>query len=194
MKLLPHIRWCPTGPFAFLPIHAAGVYGLGNSEGIFDYAVSSYTPTISTLLRTTPSISTPFRMLVVIQSQSLGCTIDELQKIEDRVPNEFLVKLGVSGSPASVEAVMSSLRDVSIAHFACHGEQDGANPLDSALILEDGRLKVSRIMGQPMSGASLAFLSACQTAKGDGKLPDEAMHLAATLLFAGFRGVVGTMW
>ena len=133
-------------------------------------------------------------MLVVIQSQSLECTKDELQKIEDRVPNECLVKLGVSGSPASVEAVMSGLRDVSIAHFACHGEQDGANPLDSALILEDGRLKVSRIMGQAMSGASLAFLSACQTAKGDGKLPDEAMHLAATLLFVGFRGVVGTMW
>ena len=89
---------------------------------------------------------------------------------------------------------MSSLREVSIAHFACHGEQDGANLLDSALILEDGRLKVLRIMGQPMNGASLAFLSACQTAKGDGKLPDEAMHLAATLLSAGFRGVVRTMW
>ena len=194
VELLPHIRWCLTGPFAFLPIHAAGIHGLGNSECIFDYAVSSYTPTISTLLRTTPSVPRSFKMLVVIQSQSLKYTKDELQKIEDRVPDECLVKLGVSGSPASVEAVMSSLRDVSIAHFACHGVQDEANPLDSALILEDGRLKVSRIMEQSISGASLAFLSACQTAKGDGRLPDEAMHLAGTLLFAGFRGVVGTMW
>ena len=44
---------------------------------------------------------------------------------------------------------------------------------------------------------SLAFLSACETAKGDSKTPDEAIHLAATLLFqlfAGFRGVVATMW
>jgi CHAT domain-containing protein len=41
---------------------------------------------------------------------------------------------------------------------------------------------------------SLAFLSACETAKGDKTIPDEAMHLAATLLFAGFRGVVATMW
>ncbi|KAJ7229110.1 hypothetical protein GGX14DRAFT_346526 [Mycena pura] len=31
----------------------------------------------------------------------------------------------------------------------------------------------------------LAFLSACQTAMGDQSLPDEALHLAASLLFAG---------
>jgi CHAT domain-containing protein len=41
---------------------------------------------------------------------------------------------------------------------------------------------------------SLAFLSACETAKGDEGTPDEAMHLAAAVLFAGFRGVVATMW
>jgi CHAT domain-containing protein len=40
----------------------------------------------------------------------------------------------------------------------------------------------------------LAFLSACETAKGDEKSPDEAMHLAATMIFAGFRGVIATMW
>ncbi|KAJ7431489.1 hypothetical protein FB451DRAFT_421107 [Mycena latifolia] len=41
---------------------------------------------------------------------------------------------------------------------------------------------------------SLAFLGACETAKGDRIVPDESMHLTATLLFAGFRGVVATMW
>lgn len=40
----------------------------------------------------------------------------------------------------------------------------------------------------------LAFLSASQPARGDKKLPDEAMHLAATLLFAGFGSLVATMW
>jgi hypothetical protein len=29
---------------------------------------------------------------------------------------------------------------------------------------------------------------------GDAKLPDEVIHLAAALLFVGFRGAVGTMW
>jgi CHAT domain-containing protein len=87
-------------------------------------------------------------------------------------------------------------------HFACHGVQDLKHPLDSGLLLTDGRLKVSEIMRRPegkhpsdvKKSMSLAFLSACETAKGDNKMPDEAMHLAATLLFAGFRGVVATMW
>jgi hypothetical protein len=29
---------------------------------------------------------------------------------------------------------------------------------------------------------------------GDENIPDEALHLAATLLFAGFQSVVATMW
>ena len=56
------------------------------------------------------------------------------------------------------------------------------------------RLKVFQIMQQPLRDASLAVLSACQTAMGDENLPDEVIHLGATLLFAGFRGVVATMW
>jgi CHAT domain-containing protein len=94
------------------------------------------------------------------------------------------------------------LRESAIVHFACHGIQDLKHPLDSGLILTDGRLKVSEIMRRPenekasnvKNTMSLAFLSACETAKGDDTVPDEAMHLAATLLFAGFRGVVATMW
>jgi CHAT domain-containing protein len=87
-------------------------------------------------------------------------------------------------------------------HFACHGVQDLKHPLDSGLILSNGRLKVSEIMHRPegdnvldlKKSMSLAFLSACETAKGDKNIPDEAMHLAATLLFEGFRGVVATVW
>ncbi|KAJ7186228.1 CHAT domain-containing protein [Mycena pura] len=84
-------------------------------------------------------------------------------------------------------------------HFACHGIEDPGNPLDSGLMLSDGRLKVTQIMRRTYDDRSrkpisLALLSACETAKGDGSTPDEAMHLAATLLFSRFRGVVGTIW
>jgi len=53
---------------------------------------------------------------------------------------------------------------------------------------------MSRIMQESTPNASLALLCACETAMGDEDLPDEAMHLGATLLFAGFRVVVATMW
>ena len=42
--------------------------------------------------------------------------------------------------------------------------------------------------------AELAFLSACQTATGDERTPEESAHLAAGMLAVGFKGVVGTMW
>jgi CHAT domain-containing protein len=164
-------------------------------ENITDYVVSSYTPTISTLLNHVPVPTNLFKMMVVIQPDtpgqtSLPYTIEELRKIETHVPNKDLVKL-VRGS---VEDVISLLPATSIAHFACHGQQNIQNPLESALVLQDGQLKVSQIMQQSMPNASLAFLSACETAMGDENLPDEMIHLGATLLFAGFRGVVATMW
>jgi CHAT domain-containing protein len=106
------------------------------------------------------------------------------------VPHNDLVKL----VGASVREVISHLPEVTIAHFACHGEQNVQHPLESALLLQDGPLKVSHIMQKAMPNASLAFLSACETAMGDENLPDEVIHLGATLLFAGFGGVVATMW
>ncbi|KAJ7245071.1 CHAT domain-containing protein [Mycena rebaudengoi] len=156
--------WCPTGSLSFLPLHAAGIYGKTETD-------------------------------------SLDGSMEELYAIQKRVPNGWLTSLGDS-SPAMVDAALYHLRESSIVHFACHGAQDLENPLDSSLILSDGPIRVSDIMreGHDSSsknmakGLSLAFLSACETAKGDTKTPDEAMHLAATLLFAGFRSVVATMW
>jgi CHAT domain-containing protein len=89
---------------------------------------------------------------------------------------------------------VSHLPVVSVAHFACHGQHNAQDPLESALLFQDGPLKVSEIMGKSMPHASLAFLSACEPEMGDQNFPDEVIHLEATLLFAGFRGVVATMW
>jgi CHAT domain-containing protein len=164
------------------------------TERVFDYVFSSYVPTISSLVTPVSRPINSFKMVVVIQPKTLPCTVRELQKIEGRVPDEFLVKLGIPGAPAYVAEVVSRLPLASIVHFACHGHQNTGNPLDSALILEDGELKISRIMQLSMPNASLAFLCACETAMGSENLPDEVIHLGATLLFAGFRGVVATMW
>ena len=133
-------------------------------------------------------------MLVAIQPAALPYTSEELCKVEQYVSREYLVRLGIPDVAASVDSVALHLSGTSIAHFACHGRQNRTNPLDSALILDDGPLPVSRIMKTSMPNASLAFLCACETAKGDANVPDEAMHLAGTMLFAGFRGAVATMW
>jgi CHAT domain-containing protein len=138
------------------------MYHSEKMESVSDYVISSYTPTIGTLLRNGPLSPNPFKMIVIVQPQTPGqkplpCTLDELQKIEARVTNKGLV---VRLMPGYTQEVISHLPSTSIAHFACHAQQNAQNPLDSALILQDGELRLSRIMHQPMPGAALAFLSA----------------------------------
>jgi len=203
------VYWCPTGPFAFLPIHAAGRY-----EKDVDYAsqyfISSYAPTLDPLLVDDPPESAdPFSMLAVIQSAGvqridhaglsrplppLPSTETELHNIQKHVSPESLVALGASGTTTSVEVIESHMSKSSIIHFACHGSQNQANPLESGLHVDDGVLTIARIIRQPLPNGSLAFLSACGTAMGVDKVPDEAMSLGACLLYSGFRRVVATMW
>ncbi|KAG2133779.1 CHAT domain-containing protein, partial [Suillus bovinus] len=45
-----------------------------------------------------------------------------------------------------------------------------------------------------LSRHHFAFLSACETAVGVPTTPDEVIHLAAGLQFAGVSSVVGTLW
>ena len=134
-------------------------------------------------------------MTTIIQPNALPGTVAELDEILDHVPNESVTILGIPGSPASPTTVLSHLSDSSIVHFACHGTQDSQDPLESAFLLDnEERLRVSQIMTERIPEGSLAFLSACETATGDRLLSDETMHLAASLFFAGFRSVIGTMW
>ena len=201
--------WCPTGPFTFLPIHAAGRYGK-DANYASQYFISSYVPTLDPLLVDDPPESTdPFSMLAVIQSPGvqrmdhagLSCplpplpsTETELHNIRKHVPPESLVALGASGTATSVEVIESRLPKSSIVHFACHGTQNQANPLESGLHIDGGVLTIAKIIKQPLPNGSLAFLSACGTAMGVDELPDEAMSLGACLLYSGFRRVVATMW
>jgi CHAT domain-containing protein len=177
-----------------------------NTTTIIDYAISSYIPTIGALLnqRTskpssglTTDIADPFKMLAIVQTKSLPNTLHELRVIQRHIPSDTLVALGYPPSTplATVSEVLRHLTTASIVHFACHGKQNLGNPLESALLLDNGgKLSVEHIMQHDMRNAQLAFLCACETAMGEKEVPDESMHLGAALLFAGFRGVVATMW
>ncbi|KAJ7198978.1 CHAT domain-containing protein [Mycena pura] len=194
--------WCLTGPLIFLPIHAAGI-NLNNEleDCVSNYVISSYTPTLTTLLNPPREPLESFKMTTVIvpdapNSSYLAGARTELAEIKRRVPEEWHTVVGET-SMATVEATITALGDCSIAHFACHGVQDTVNPLNSGLVLSDGRLGITELMRRASvkdSNLSLAFLSACETAKGDTSTPDEAMHFAGVMLFAGFRSVIGTMW
>ncbi|KAI0033890.1 CHAT domain-containing protein, partial [Vararia minispora EC-137] len=201
---LPHITWCPTGPLAFLPLHAAGIYKSHDAFGApktADFVVSSYTPSLSALIpsqtqSTVSSTSTSPGILVISQPTTPGLdplpsTAAEADKIFVHFPRSVT---HLDHTYATASTVFHAMERHEWIHLACHGIQDSQDATESAFHLYDGRLKLSRLMAMSHKRAELAVLSACQTAKGDEMLPEEAVHLAAGMLAAGYRSVVATMW
>ncbi|VDC06480.1 unnamed protein product [Peniophora sp. CBMAI 1063] len=201
---LPHITWCPTGPLTQLPIHAAGIYDEEFGPHTYDYVVSSYTPSLSTLTRSIGALaqqraSSPSGIVVVTQPATPGLpalpgtTLEgkRLQEVFNDGPNAISV---LNGEQATIATVKEALRERPWLHLACHGSQDLTDPLKSAFSLHDGPLSLLDLMNTTADDAGLAFLSACQTAVGDEKIPEESMHLAAGMLAVGYKGVIATMW
>ncbi|KAJ7466381.1 TPR-like protein [Mycena latifolia] len=201
---LGRIWWCPTGAFAFLPIHAAGLYGQEAAFGskLSDFFISSYTPSLSALiesLRAKQDSQDGLQLLAVAQPSAVGQnqipgTIKEIASIQ-QLAQKIIPVLRLEQDTASVESVQKGMRESRWAHFACHGIQDIFTPTNSALLLAgSSKLTLSNIIQLQLPHADLAFLSACQTATGSKHLVDEAVHLTAGMLLAGYRGVIGTMW
>lgn len=95
---------------------------------------------------------------------------------------------------ATPQAVLGAMVESDCVHIACHGLQKIHKPTESYFALHGGNLTLAEITKRPLKNKGLAFLSACQTATGDAKMPDEAIHLAAGMLVAGYPTVIATMW
>jgi CHAT domain-containing protein len=179
-----------------LPLHAAGVYTGVEQVCCSDYFVSSYTPSLAALLKAQQSYQ-PIRrsdaemLLIAVHNPSEGSALPMAAE-EARTVHHFVNSTVVQVS--TCPGVLETIKSASVLHLACHGFQHPSDPLLSGFTLEDGKLTVSKLMELELPRAFLAVLSACDTAKGDTTHPDQAIHLAATMLFAGFKSVVATMW
>lgn len=200
----PRIWWSPTGPLSLLPIHAAGCYGTGSAAtptSVMDLAVSSYTPTLSALIRARRAgqVITGRRLLIVaVPTPSADSDLPALPGASHEA--DWLVARFPGchsrrdGADAVVADVVRLMPLHSIAHFAAHGSQDLAHPSQAGIVLDDGMLTTRQIAALDLSQAELAFLSACQTAIGGVRLLDESINLAAAFQLAGYRHVIGTLW
>ena len=214
LPLGSRIWWCPTSKFTTLPLHAAGPHRKGK-KNFMDMYVSSYAPSLSALLRARDHLrsqreahdvsGTPNVISFVAVGQarpSADTGLGQLPEVEheiQRVCNETnmpsQVKFdNVTGAAASMEGAVQAFRDHHWVHIACHGSQHAEKPFKSWFAMGDGKLTLMRIIQERYTNSEFAFLSACHTAKGDASTPDEVLHLAAGMQFAGFNGVIGTLW
>ncbi|UYQ61776.1 CHAT domain-containing protein [Streptomyces peucetius] len=200
----PRIWWCPTASLVSLPLHAAGRYPRTRADrtepvGLPYAVVSSCTTTLAALVdaRRRPAAGDPRLLAVALSDTGRGHTPlpgvpEELRGLRDALGRERLSTL--ADDAATVAAVRERLPGHPWAHFACHGRLDMSAPATSGLCLRDGDMNVLDFAELRLTGADLAFLSACHTRLGGGQLPDEAIHTAAALRMAGFRHVVSTLW
>ena len=192
------IWWCPTGEFSVLPLHAAGPYRRGQ-QNLSDLYISSYTPSLTALIRARrhdPSNSaTEQKCFIAIgQANATGESEGaELNNIRQRVES-LATFTRIDGEECCISRVIEELGKNEWVHLACHGVPNHNQPFKSGFALHDGHFTIQRIIGCHLKNPEFAYLSAGHTTVGHEDSPDEAIHLASAMQFAGFRSVIGTMW
>jgi CHAT domain len=194
----PRLWWCPTGIMTFLPLHAAGVHASTDGRTVLDTVVSSYTPSLRALLaaRTRPVENrSPDELLLVSVPDAPDAP--PLPKVDEEAADLCALLDGRCtvrvGEMATRHEVLQALPEHRFVHFSCHGLESPLDPRHAGILLQDGLLSVRDIATARFTG-EFAFLSACKTALGVARLPDEAMSLAAALHYMGFQHVVATQW
>jgi tetratricopeptide (TPR) repeat protein len=204
----PRLWWCPSGPLAFLPLHAAGYHAThfdAAPQTVLDRVMSSYTPTVRALIHSrrplsarTASASTGGLLIVAMphtpDARDLPGAEAETELLEKLFPGQTTT---LTGPQATYDSVATALTDYRWAHFACHAASNLAAPSASYLLLSDHRrqpLTVLDLARLRLDRVELAFLSACATARAGTRLPDEAIQLAAGFQLAGYRHVIATLW
>ncbi|ALG06384.1 CHAT domain-containing protein [Kibdelosporangium phytohabitans] len=197
------IWWSPTGLLTTLPLHAAGVHG-EPGDSVLDRAVSSYTPTVEVLRRARTRQrpqSTSTSALVVSVGRFEGdalTTLPVAAEEVDIVRRRYRQTVAIVDAEATRDRVLDALdQRHEVVHFACHGHSDLTDPSRAYLALHDHLrhpLTALDIAARDLPDVRLAFLSACHTTRTRDALADEAVHITASFLVAGFPHVVGTLW
>ncbi|KAG2066827.1 hypothetical protein BDR04DRAFT_45847 [Suillus decipiens] len=206
LKSDSHIWLWPTAAFTSIPLHAAHPFKTNANRSkdpcLEDLYICSYTPTLSALVRSrqmmkkrvTPSFATIGQGQPGAGKAKALLAIDsELELVQKLIPTTA-TRTTISSDAATRAGALKALEENTWVHLACHGKQDPDQPYNSHFVMRDEHLTLLDVMKRDVPHAEFAFLSACHTAVGDEKMPDEVIHLAAGLQFVGFKSVIGTLW
>jgi len=199
--------WCPSGPLAVLPLHAAAPRPSGSSGNAEagQRVVSSYTPTLRSLisarkardLRNSSNVSGDQERLLLVSvsdrtgQQALPATTRFRDFLTGLIPAHRLTTL--QGPKATAKNVKRALGRHSRAHFDCHGRQDPDSPTRTGLVLHDRDLTIAELAEVRTRRPEFAFLAACSTAAPDHKIIDEMISVTSVLHYRGYQSVIGTM-
>lgn len=117
---------------------------------------------------------------------------------EARSVSEVYRSPALIGAAATEPALRQRIgTGVDVLHFATHALFDPVYPMQSSLIVTDGKravpLTAERLFAEPLS-ARLVILSACETGMGQVVSGDELLGLARSFYLGGASSVVSSLW
>jgi len=197
----PKVILIPTGLLALLPLHAVWRPDLTSPTGrhyFCDEFTVSYAPSALALHHAQSAAATqPTRQLLAV-AEPKPVQADPLPSAQaeiDAIAALFEAPVSLRHEAATHQAIVQALAPADLVHFACHGKNNWANPLESGLCMAgDQLLTVRDLLGMKNAAGRLAVLSACETGIVGTELPDEVIALPSALLQAGFGGVVASLW
>jgi CHAT domain-containing protein len=183
----------PSRGLYALPLHASWYASGGDQRYLAEDYDIAYAPSVTLLdicwTRCENRLPSPVRLYSRAGSSSdLPFAQTEVARVARLFPKSRLPTFAESQRADTATHI----------HFACHGDYNWEDPLESGLQLaEDQRLRLADLFNDalPLKNASLVVLSACQTGVADPTdLADEYLGLTAGFLFSGARAVISTLW
>lgn len=199
--IIPHLH-LHFLPFAALPINKASQeLFIGNSQELLCDRFRIRTLPSAQILqfchqRDSKAVSTVNYGLVEDADNSLPCSQYEGEQIAQifNVPEANRLR---GETQATVDKYRELIGRVQVLHSSHHAASRLDNPLESQLILADGRtISLGEIMspGWRLPNLQDVFLSCCETNLGRTELSDDPLTIATGFLCAGARSVVSTLW
>lgn len=132
----PRVYWMASGQMGMMPIHAAGTHDCGSAENTMSHVVSTYITTLKAFAYALERCSKQVqfseqRILVVAMPMTPGKRpIKAMEEAEAlaRVCARFEAPRPNILKHPSKSDVKENIAHNTIAHFACHGNSDAANP------------------------------------------------------------------
>ena len=126
--------------------------------------------------------------------QSVSIKLSELPEVDheiQKIRDETSVTPDMEFETVTIEGAVRAFGDHRWVHLACHGAQHAKRPFESWFAMGDGKLTVSS-----KNATRIPSLDSCLCATrswGTGRLRMRC-PIAAVMQFAGFDGVIGTLW
>ncbi len=175
------------GPLQQVPVHALH----DGSRYLVERFTISTTPSVSDFVaRSALKHEGGARSLVIAASDATTPAMEE----EARAVAAHLgdVSLHV-GDDATSTALMQGAPGAAVLHIACHALFRRDNPMFSSLRLADRSIRANQLLDLDLSGA-LVTLSSCDSARSHGAHGEELVGLMRSVLGAGARTLVASLW